>query len=78
MTGTATLRHEWDERLWDSMRAASHVPNTDRVRKLGQYARHARGRGWSWSLIASALDVSVSTARYYSEHAYGKGGSDAT
>lgn len=67
MKRTSTLRHVFDERAYDHMRAASRaIPhNGQRMTKLGEYAREGRRIGWTWALIADALRVTPSTARRY-------------
>ena len=64
---TSVVRHEFDQRLFDMMRARVKVRSLDREQILGQYAREGRRCGWTWRLIAEAMQVSESTVQRYAK-----------
>lgn len=64
---TSVVRHDFDQRLFDMMRARVAVDSPDRREILGQYAREGRRVGWTWQLIAQAMQVGVPTVHRYVE-----------
>lgn len=58
---TSTLRHVFDERLFDSLRAASR--RYSKAADLQPWICEAHRVGWTWRLIADAARISPTTAR---------------
>lgn len=60
MKRTSALRHVFDERLFDQLRAGSRLYDEQRKERLTTYIREARRCGWTYGLIADALRLSAS------------------
>lgn len=63
MKRTSTLRHVFDERLLDQLRAGSRLYDKQHKERLTTYIREARRCGWTYALIADALRLSASRVR---------------
>lgn len=63
MKRTSTLRHAFDEQLFDHLRAGSRLYDEQRKERLTEYIREARRCGWTYELIADALRMSASRVR---------------
>ena len=60
---TSTLRHQFDEALYDSLRSWSRLYDAGRKQRLTEGIRKARRRGWTYALIGDALRLSASRVR---------------